>query len=60
MRTLRRRRGWNQEELAEIFGLHRTYVGAIERGEKNLTISTLRILAKTFNTTISNLFRGIG
>jgi transcriptional regulator with XRE-family HTH domain len=59
VRTLRMRRRWNQEELAEISGLHRTYVGAIERGEKNLTISTLRILAKTFETTISNLFRGI-
>ena len=60
--NLRRKRHdleMTQEELAERAGLSARYVGAIERGEKNLTISTLRILAKTFETTISNLFRGI-
>jgi transcriptional regulator with XRE-family HTH domain len=35
----------SQEKLAEICGLHRTYVGAIERSERNITIATLESLA---------------
>lgn len=56
---MRARKGWSQEEFAAVSGLHRTYIGAVERGEKNLTISTLHTLAKTLDTTISQLFRGI-
>ena len=59
IRGLRARKGWSQEEFADIAGLHRTYVGAVERGEKNLTISTLLTLVKTLDTTIAQLFRGI-
>ena len=54
------RKGWSQEEFAGVSGLHRTYIGAVERGQKNLTISTLHTLVKTLGTTISQLFRGIG
>lgn len=60
IRKLRTRKGWSQEEFAGVSGLHRTYIGAVERGEKNLTISTLHILAKTLNTTIARLFSGLG
>ena len=42
---LRRAKGISQEELAEIAGYHRTYVGMIERGERNITITTLEALA---------------
>ena len=42
---LRAARGWSQEDLADHCGLHRTYVGAIERGERNLTLATLERLA---------------
>jgi transcriptional regulator with XRE-family HTH domain len=42
---LRRAMDISQEELAEIAGYHRTYVGMIERGEKNITIDTLEALA---------------
>ena len=59
IRKLRARKGWSQEEFAGVSGLHRTYIGAVERGEKNLTISTLHTLAKTLDTTIDRLFRGI-
>ena len=59
IRRVRRKRGWSQEEFADISGLHRTYIGAVERGEKNLTISTIHTLAKTLDTTIAQLFRGI-
>jgi len=45
LRTLRLDRGWSQEKMAEKCGLHRTYVGAIERGERNVTLETLNALA---------------
>jgi transcriptional regulator with XRE-family HTH domain len=59
IRKLRSRKGWSQEEFAAISGVHRTYIGSVERGEKNLTISTLHTLAKTLDTSIAQLFRGI-
>jgi len=59
IRKLRSRKGWSQEQFAAVSGLHRTYIGAVERGEKNLTISTLHTLAKTLDTSVAQLFRGI-
>jgi transcriptional regulator with XRE-family HTH domain len=46
VRALRLRKGLSQEQLAEICGLHRTYVGSVERGERNATLSTLETLAR--------------
>lgn len=46
---IRRRRmelGLSQERLGEEAGLHRTYIGAVERGEKNLTVLTLSKIAR--------------
>jgi transcriptional regulator with XRE-family HTH domain len=48
LRRLRQERGLSQEEAAEKCGLHRTYVGAIERGERNITLSTLQEIAAAF------------
>jgi len=45
VRRLRDGKGWSQEELADVSGYHRTYVGGIERAEKNITIATLEALA---------------
>ena len=59
IRILRQKNGWSQEEFAGRCGVHRSYMGAVERGEKNLTLATLPILAKTLDTTISSLLRGI-
>jgi transcriptional regulator with XRE-family HTH domain len=59
IRQLRSRKGWSQEEFAAVSGVHRTYIGAVERGEKNLTLSTLHTLAKTLDTSIAQLFRDI-
>jgi len=59
LRKLRRKKGWSQEEFAAVSGLHRTYIGAVERGEKNLTLSTLHTLSETLDTTIAQLLRGI-
>lgn len=45
LRALRVRQRLSQEEFAERCGLHRTYIGAIERGERNLTLKTLGEIA---------------
>jgi transcriptional regulator with XRE-family HTH domain len=59
IRKLRSRKGWSQEEFAAVSGVHRTYIGAVERGEKNLTLTTMHTLAKTLDTSMAQLFRGI-
>lgn len=45
IRALRRARRLSQEELADELGVHRTYMGGLERGERNLTLRTLERLA---------------
>lgn len=57
-REVRHRRemmGVSQEFLADLCGLHRTYIGAIERGERNITLSTLLKLADALDCEISDL-----
>lgn len=55
LRVLRKLRGWSQEDMAEQCGLHRTYVGAIERGERNVTLATLKQLADALGVTSAEL-----
>ena len=45
VKLFRKAKGVSQEELAETCGYHRTYVGMIERGERNISIATLEALA---------------
>lgn len=45
VRAYRERRGFSQEKFAEVVGVHRTYMGAIERGEENLTLKSVERLA---------------
>ena len=48
-------RGWSQETLAELAGLNRTFVGAIERCEHNSTLATVEKLAKAFDLSVAEL-----
>lgn len=45
IRKYRKKMGLSQEELAEKSGLHRTYIGGIERGERNITLDSLQVIA---------------
>lgn len=55
VRALRSRLDVSQEELADLCNLHRTYVGAIERGERNVTLSTLEVFSKALGVSIPKL-----
>jgi len=52
---LRDARQWSQEELADRAGLHRTYVGSVERCERNVTLSTLEAFAGALNVSVIEL-----
>jgi transcriptional regulator with XRE-family HTH domain len=55
MRSCRIKKGLSQERLADICGLHRTYVGSVERGERNISILNLERIANALNITIKDL-----
>ena len=59
VRLLRKKRGWSQERMAEACGMHWTYIGQVERGERNLTLQSIQSIAKALNLKISELFRGL-
>ena len=55
IRTFRKSRNISQEELADMCKLHRTYVGSVERGERNVTLSTLEVLAAALGVSLPEL-----
>ena len=56
VRELRTKRGWTQEQLAAKAGKHWTYIGGIERGERNPTLEVIADLAAALNVPVANLF----
>ncbi len=55
VRRLRQERGWSQEELAERVGIHRTYMGGVERGERNISLINIGRIARAFGVTLAAL-----
>ena len=60
IRNRRKVRGWSQEELGFVSGLHRTYIGVLERGEKNISLRNLILVASTLGTKASELLDEAG
>jgi len=56
VRSLRKERNLSQEELSFKAELHRTYIGMIERAEKNITLINIEKIAKALDVDIKNLF----
>lgn len=57
VKELRKEQGLSQEKLAELANLHRTYIGMIERGEKNITLLNMAKIAKALNIEMCNLLK---
>ncbi len=56
VRRLRVARGWSQEVLADVAGLHRTYIGSIERGERNVSLEAMERIAQALEIPLAELF----
>jgi len=56
IRTYRREKGWSQEQLAHECDLHRTYIGSVERGERNITILNLLNIKEKLGVKLVELF----
>jgi transcriptional regulator with XRE-family HTH domain len=59
LRAVREKKGWSQERLAFECGLHRTYIGAVERGEYNITLLSLRKITDTLGITLADAIGSI-
>jgi transcriptional regulator with XRE-family HTH domain len=57
LRQIRQVKGLSQEELADRAGLHRTYVGSVERGERNISIDNIEVIAKALGVDIIELLK---
>ncbi len=57
LRELRKQIGISQEELGFRAGLHRTYIGSIERGEQNMSIQGVEKLAKAIGVSVGELMK---
>ena len=55
IRACRKEKGLSQEKLAELCGLHRTYVGSVERSERNVSIDNIEKIANALRTSPSEL-----
>jgi transcriptional regulator with XRE-family HTH domain len=55
IRQLRKKKRWSQEDFAAVCNLHRSHMGKIERGETNLRLSTLLVIAKNLDIKLEDL-----
>lgn len=60
IRNYRTQKGLSQEKLAELAGCHPTYIGQLERGEKNATLESVETIASAMDISLSELFDKLG
>ncbi len=60
VRDLRQKRGWTQEQLGQKAGKHWTYIGGIERGKRNPTITVAEAIAQALEVPLASLFENEG
>ncbi len=60
IRSYRAQRGFSQEKLAELADYHPTYIGQLERGEKNATLESISRVAAALNIPLSTLLENLG
>ena len=59
VRDLRKRAGLSQEAFADLCGLDRTYIGGIERGERNVALKNLTVIAHALGISLSELTKSV-
>lgn len=59
IREKRKARGWTQEDLADNAGIDRSYIGGVERGERNLTFKVLCQICEVLRCDVAALTKGI-
>jgi len=59
LRQHRLARSWTQAELASRCDLHRTFIGSVERGERNVSILNLRLIARVLRVSLEDLLHGL-
>ncbi|AIQ72416.1 MULTISPECIES: helix-turn-helix domain-containing protein [Paenibacillus] len=57
IRELRKAKGWTQEQLAEAASLHYSYIGGVERGDRNISLETLEKIIAAFDVPAIEFFR---
>jgi transcriptional regulator with XRE-family HTH domain len=60
IRRIRAAKGYSQDSFADAIKMHRAYYGSIERGERNLTLSTLKRVSEGLGTTLAEIFKRAG
>ena len=60
IRSYRNAKGLSQEKLAELCGCHPTYIGQVERGEKNATLESIEKISVALGLPLSKLFENLG
>jgi len=59
IRDMRKSQGLSQEQLAEVSGLHHTYIGAVERGERNISIKSLLKITDALKISMGEVFESV-
>jgi len=59
VRTLRRKHGWTQVDMAEVLGVDRSYLSEIETGKKDPSLRVLKTIADGFGVSLSRLLSGL-